>query len=152
MTRIIIGGDIVPTKSNIHHFETGDAETIIGCRLAEILKEADFTIFNLEVPLTDTESPIDKCGPNLIAPVSTINGLQNVRLYSFDLANNYNIKKVIQMIIYFSELFFLTPFSRYGMAIACMSIEYYKKDADAHYYFRYRNMGFQVQRLPNCVC
>ena len=79
MTKIIVGADIVSTESNMHYFENGGVETLIGRRLLKILKGANFTIFNLEVPLTDTESPIDKCSPDLIAPVSTINGLQNVR-------------------------------------------------------------------------
>ena len=79
MTRIIIGGDIVPTKSNIRYFEDGDVETLVGRHLADVLEKADFTVFNLEVPLTNIESSLEKCGLNLIALVSTINGLQNVR-------------------------------------------------------------------------
>ena len=89
MTKIIIGADIVPTESNMPYFASGEVETLIGSRLLGILKEADFTIFNLEVPLTDRESPIEKCGPNLIAPVSTINGLKNINPYFFTLANNH---------------------------------------------------------------
>lgn len=89
MLKIIIGGDMVPTKSNIRHFEVGDTETLIGHHLTEFLRKADFTIFNLEVPLTDRESPIEKCGPNLIASVSTINGLKNINPYFFTLANNH---------------------------------------------------------------
>lgn len=35
-------------------------------------------IFNLEVPLTDQEDPIDKQGPNLIAPISTVRGIKEL--------------------------------------------------------------------------
>lgn len=76
--KIIIGADLVPTESNYKYFEAGDVDKLIGKDLSEKLQAADFTIFNLEVPLTDTASPIDKCGPNLIAPTSTIAGLKAI--------------------------------------------------------------------------
>ena len=34
------------------------------------------SIFNLETPITDDFNPIAKCGPNLIAPTSTIKGIK----------------------------------------------------------------------------
>ena len=64
----IIGADIVPTNSNIDLFSFGDVQTLLGKELIEIIQNADYRIFNLEVPLTDLEQPIPKCGPNLIAP------------------------------------------------------------------------------------
>ena len=78
MVRLIIGGDIVPTASNVQSFMKGDVHTLISDKLTQILGEADFTILNLEVPLTDVESPIEKCGPNLIAPIATIKGLAGI--------------------------------------------------------------------------
>lgn len=89
MVRLIIGADIVPTASNAQYFMSGDAHTLIGDKLKQILNEADFAIFNLEVPLTDVESPIEKCGPNLIAPVSTVKGLAAITPHFFTLANNH---------------------------------------------------------------
>ena len=50
---IVIGGDIVPTKSNEVYFREGNIEELFGDELCAILKEADLTVFNLEVPLTD---------------------------------------------------------------------------------------------------
>jgi len=50
----------VPTKSNAKLFASGDAETLLGKELSNILAEADYRIFNLETPLTDGESPIAK--------------------------------------------------------------------------------------------
>lgn len=87
--KIIIGADIVPTKSNIDLFRQGDVEELLGTELFGVLAEANFAIFNLEVPLTDTESPIDKCGPNLIASTDTIAGLKAINPYFFTLANNH---------------------------------------------------------------
>lgn len=86
---IIIGADLVPTKSNFEYFIKGNIEQLIGKELVYELKQADFTIFNLEVPLTDNETPIVKCGPNLSAPTDTIVGLSVINPYFFTLANNH---------------------------------------------------------------
>lgn len=86
---ILIGADLVPTDSNIELFVSGDAEGLIGGDLKRLLSEADYRIFNLEVPLTDTEAPIDKCGPNLIAPTATINGYKAIGVDLLTLSNNH---------------------------------------------------------------
>ena len=64
MSKLIIGADIVPTTSNQDIFENAQMEHIIDKDLLEVLRDVDYRIFNLEVPLTDTEAPIKKCGPN----------------------------------------------------------------------------------------
>ena len=87
--RMIIGADLVPTKSNFGLFFAGDAETLVGSDLKQILDGADYRIFNLEVPLTDLESPIAKCGPNLIAPAETIKGYMAMGVNVLTLANNH---------------------------------------------------------------
>lgn len=86
---IIIGADIVPTKSNFELFKSGDIVTLIGSDLVEILSQADYTIFNLEVPLTDNHNPIKKWGPHLIAPTETIVGLKKINPHFFSLSNNH---------------------------------------------------------------
>lgn len=86
---ILIGADIVPTKSNMVQFNKGDAAFLVGSELLKVLNDADYRIFNLEVPLTDVCSPIDKCGPNLIAPTSTINGYKSIGVDFVTLANNH---------------------------------------------------------------
>lgn len=87
--RLMIGADIVPTKNNFKYFRNGDMEHLTGEGLEKLLREADFTAFNLEVPLTDKISPIEKAGPNLIAPPDTIEGLKKINPYFFTLANNH---------------------------------------------------------------
>ena len=74
---ILIGADIVPTKRNLDLFKMGDVEKLVGKELLGIIQNADYKIFNLEVPLTDKEDPITKSGPNLIAPTDTINGYKS---------------------------------------------------------------------------
>lgn len=89
MLSIIIGADIVPVKKNIDIFESGAAEKIVDKKLLNVLESADFRVYNLEVPLTDSENPIKKCGPNLIAPVRTVNGIKALKPDLLTLANNH---------------------------------------------------------------
>ena len=86
---IFIGGDIAPTKSNYSFFAEGDINALIDDKLLSLLHSADYRIFNLEVPLTDIENPIRKDGPNLIAPVLTINGIKLLNPTILGLANNH---------------------------------------------------------------
>jgi hypothetical protein len=85
---IVVGGDFGPTKSNFSHFEDGNLKALIDSSLLSLLESADYRIFNLELPLTDTEMPISKDGPNLIAPTSTINGIKLLNPV-LSLANNH---------------------------------------------------------------
>lgn len=87
--RIIIAGDLVPTKQNIDLFYNGNIEELMGSELQSIWETADIRIFNLEVPLVDKERPIDKCGPNLIAPTSTVKGIKQLDPSLITLANNH---------------------------------------------------------------
>lgn len=87
--RFLIGADLVPTQSNIDFFCVGDIEKVIDSELLKLLSDSDKRIFNLEVPLTDVKDPIAKCGPNLIAPVKTINGIKQLNPSLFTLANNH---------------------------------------------------------------
>lgn len=87
--RLIIGADFVPTSSNFHMFEKGDGNALVGAELLNLIRGADFSVFNLETPLADSASPIDKCGPCLIAPTATIKGLEAVNPCAFTLANNH---------------------------------------------------------------
>ncbi len=86
---ILIAGDLVPTNSNIDLFINSDVNSLLGEELLQIWNSADMRIFNLEAPLTDEECPIDKCGPNLIAPTSTINGIIGLNPTLITLANNH---------------------------------------------------------------
>lgn len=95
-TKILIGADIVPTKSNYNEFIEGNIENLIGKKMNELLNNMDFTIFNLEVPLTDTIDPLPKCGPNLQVPCETINGIKKINPFFFTLANNHILDQKAQ--------------------------------------------------------
>lgn len=87
--KAIIGGDFVPTKSNFEFFSRANIEELFGNDLLNMMEQADFRVFNLEVSLTNQEVPIIKCGPNLIAPTSTIKGIKALDPTLLTLANNH---------------------------------------------------------------
>ena len=86
---ILIGADLVPTSSNIDLFDSGDTQTLLSDELKNLLQNADYRIFNLEVPLTDREQPIPKCGPNLIAPTKCVAGYKAMHVDLLTLANTH---------------------------------------------------------------
>jgi hypothetical protein len=86
---LLIGADLVPTKSNVDIFSKGDIVDLLGEELLGLWNSADIRLFNLEVPLCDSEDPIEKCGPSLIAPTNTINGIKALNPSLVALANNH---------------------------------------------------------------
>lgn len=94
--QLLIAADLVPTKSNIDLFNKADIKTLLGEELFSIWNLADVRIFNLEVPLVDKKNPIDKCGPNLIAPTSTAKGIKALKPSLITLANNHIMDQGIQ--------------------------------------------------------
>jgi len=86
---IVSAGDLAPTPSNCSFFSSGIIESIVDAQLLEILSSADFRLFNLEVPLTDTEKAISKDGPILKAPVAAIRGIMQFDPSVMTLANNH---------------------------------------------------------------
>lgn len=87
--KIIIGADIVPTNSNFSFFAEAAMDKLVDQKIVDVLRSADFRMFNLEVPLTDNENPIQKCGPSLRAPSSSVYGFQALGIDFFTLANNH---------------------------------------------------------------
>ena len=87
--KMIIGGDLAPTKTNFSLFEEGNIDALIDRPLIRILESADIRIFNLELPLTDTAQPIKKDGPNNKAPEAVIEGIKKLNPTVLSLANNH---------------------------------------------------------------
>ena len=86
---ILIGADIVPTVNNKSFFASGEIEAIVCPLLKSTLEKADFRVFNLETPLTDSSNPISKCGPHLSAPTACANGIKQLNPDLLTLANNH---------------------------------------------------------------
>lgn len=89
MIKIGIGGDIVPTESNYEYFLNKNLSELIGDELYNKLKSLDYSIFNLEAPITSSEKKIQKCGPNLKIPINVAQGLDQFKPVFFNLANNH---------------------------------------------------------------
>ena len=89
MVSLIIGGDIVPSFNNIKAFNLGEDFDLVDDSCRKILFEADFRVFNLETPLVDTLSPIDKEGANFCASTKAVNGLKALNIDVLGLANNH---------------------------------------------------------------
>lgn len=94
--KILIGADICPTHTNFKLFSQANRDALLGKELADLLQTADYTIFNLETPLTDKEAPIAKQGPCLYAPTATIKGIKIINPHFFTLANNHILDQGIQ--------------------------------------------------------
>lgn len=94
--KLYIGADFVPTDINKRLFEEGNGEALVGKELYEILKQSDLNIFNLEVPLTDVETPIVKFGNNLIAPSKTVYGYKALEPIFLTLANNHSLDQGVE--------------------------------------------------------
>ena len=86
---ILIGADIVPTMSNKAYFDSGNMQDVVGDELLNVLSNSVYRIFNLECPLVNVDSPIQKCGPNLRADVLTVKGLKSIGVDLLTLANNH---------------------------------------------------------------
>lgn len=93
---IIIGGDLVPTQRNSSYFIEKRTDKLLGADLETLLRDADYRIFNLEAPLTDAINPLDKCGPNLSAPIQCAAGYKAMGIDLVTLANNHILDQGVE--------------------------------------------------------
>lgn len=94
--KIVIGADFVPTKTNMEIFENADINLLLGEELSEVLRNAKYRIFNLEVPLIDKEILIDKNGPCLYAKTKTIKLFKKLNVNLLTIANNHIMDQGIE--------------------------------------------------------
>lgn len=88
--KMIIGADFVPTNSNAELFAQGNYDQLIGKTLFEYLMETNIRVFNLEVPLTESEEKIQKVGsPALKASTNSVNLFNHLRPLILSGANNH---------------------------------------------------------------
>ncbi len=87
--RIVIGADFVPSAQNEQLFIDGNAEEIVGRELFDTIKNADLSIFNLEIPLTDHDSPIKKAGAAFRADPKCIRAYQALDIDLLGISNNH---------------------------------------------------------------
>lgn len=87
--RILIGGDLLPSGKNIPLFEQGDVNELFGKDICQLFAAADFSIVNLEGPLTDSELQQKKAGPAIKAPKACVQGIKALGITAVALANNH---------------------------------------------------------------
>ena len=83
MASIIIGGDTCP-----HTHQPGRQGPLLE-GVSDRLRSADAVIVNLECPLTDTETRIEKTGPSLRAPTDIAQQLHRAGVTVCAMANNH---------------------------------------------------------------
>ena len=83
MSKILIAGDLLPSEGNYSLFEQGDARALFGNEICNMFAEADYSIFNLEGPLTDSDKMLFKDGPGIKAPSQMVNGIKNLGVKYF---------------------------------------------------------------------
>lgn len=87
--KIVIGGDLLPWRNNYELFESGDSASLFGEKVKDLFSIADFSIINLEGPLTDSDVKQTKIGPVIKAGKDTIKGLAALKIKAVALANNH---------------------------------------------------------------
>lgn len=86
---ILIAGDYCPRGRIQKIIESGDYQRIFG-ELNEVVSQVDYSIVNLECPITTGgEEPIKKCGPNLQCSERGMDALKWAGFQCVTLSNNH---------------------------------------------------------------
>ena len=86
--KLILCGDIVPTEYTTATFDRQDCAELMGDTLPA-LRAADFAVANLECALTNADTPIRKCGPNLKGRPEFARVLAECGLTHLGMSNNH---------------------------------------------------------------
>ncbi len=87
--KLLISGDFCPTFRCSELLEQCQYEKLLG-HVREITNQADYSIVNLECPITINKSaPIPKCGPNLSSSENAVELLKFAGFNAVTLANNH---------------------------------------------------------------
>lgn len=81
-------GDISPTDDNAELFAQGKVEALFN-DTATLFAESDVNVVNLECALTQSDTPIEKIGPPLKAPLGTAKTLKKLGVTYCNLSNNH---------------------------------------------------------------
>ena len=90
-TKLIITGDLFPMPCNYGAFSSGDIQTLFGKKLCELFAGADVRICNFEGCFTDNDTPIEKAGPNIKAPISTLAAIKKLGIDYATLGNTHSM-------------------------------------------------------------
>lgn len=85
---VVIGGDFAPVNINEDALIKGDLKSVFN-DLMPILSNSDFNVFNLECPVLDEFSFMEKFGPKLKSSSHVLNHIGNGFIDCVGLANNH---------------------------------------------------------------
>ncbi|MDY2720464.1 MAG: CapA family protein [Candidatus Faecousia sp.] len=86
--KLLLFGDICPTPDYLSLFDDRSGKALFGA-VEPLIVGADQVLCNLECPATDTDCPIQKCGPSLRAAPKHIEMLKNSGFTALAAANNH---------------------------------------------------------------
>lgn len=86
--KIFISGDFAPGYRTIDLIQKGEYASLFNDIINDI-RSADLAITNLESPLVEEGTPITKTGPNLKAPLKSLEALKYAGFHLVTLANNH---------------------------------------------------------------
>ena len=90
-TKIILAGDMFPMPCNYALFAAGDTQALFGKKLCDLFASADFRICNLEGCFTDNDTPIEKIGPHIKAPIETVRAVKQLGIDVATLGNTHSM-------------------------------------------------------------
>lgn len=88
-SKIIIGADFAPVEKDGEFLLNHGTKELIDESLIEKINQADFTVFNLESPIVESGTPIEKDGPSLFIPKGAEKVYREIRTSLLSLANNH---------------------------------------------------------------
>ena len=89
--KMLIAGDLLPMPCNYGLFTAGDIRALFGDKLCAMFRQADIRVCNFEGCFTDSDDPIEKTGPSIKAPVSTINAVRKLGIDYATLGNTHSM-------------------------------------------------------------
>lgn len=87
--KTLLLGDFCPKREDVAKlFIEGDLEALFGDSLS-LFEDKDFVAVNLECAITDKDTAITKHGPNLKAPIDSVNAMKKLGINLAGLSNNH---------------------------------------------------------------
>ncbi len=94
MAKVLIVGDFAPKNRLIKALSDNNTDIFGGLR--QLIDASDFSVVNLEMPVTDIDSPILKTGPNLRCTLNELRPLKEVGFNLVTLANNHMLDQGVR--------------------------------------------------------